>query len=123
MYCVPDLAPSREYRFRLTASNQDGHTPASIVAIFRTLATQPKPPSKLVQTIVSGMVRIAWDDAGNVDGVTYVLEMSKASATAWTVVYEGSNREFQMAENLEPGSTYRFRVKCETEGGRSEVRF
>lgn len=122
VYTVPNLLPSEDYKFRLTSSNEDGCSPTSEIAVYRTLPPRPHPPSKPAAVgTVSDRVRVAWegDAVGKTIMLKYALQMKKESST-WNVVFEGAKSEYEVT-NLGPGSSYCFRVSCETEGGRSEV--
>ncbi|XP_064455512.1 fibronectin type-III domain-containing protein 3A-like isoform X2 [Ornithodoros turicata] len=116
------LTRNTEYRFRLTAHNDDGTSIPSVASSFRTTPDHPGRPGRVSAKgrLHSHSFTASWDapkDEGGAPVDGYSLELD--SGKGFVPVYSGPDREHVCAE-LEPGTTYRLRVNCHSIGGRSE---
>ncbi|XP_059174236.1 fibronectin type-III domain-containing protein 3A-like isoform X2 [Physella acuta] len=121
-YTIRNLRRNTEYRFRLSAKNEEGQSKWSETVCYKTLPERPHPPSK---PQIKGKVnpysfRITWDppsDSGGTEITKYIVELDDGQG--YDTVYEGSERE-HVFDHLTPGHTYRVRVACCSIGGRSD---
>ncbi|XP_014743501.1 PREDICTED: fibronectin type-III domain-containing protein 3a-like [Sturnus vulgaris] len=121
-----NLRRSTSYKFRLFAYNSEGKSSPSEVVEHSTKPDRPGAPSK---PIVKGKihphsVRVTWEppkDNGGSDISKYFLEISEASAGGrWEPIYSGAQRE-HVCDHLRPGTSYRLRVSCASQGGDSQA--
>ncbi|XP_009870529.1 PREDICTED: fibronectin type-III domain-containing protein 3a-like [Apaloderma vittatum] len=123
-----NLRRSTSYKFRLFAYNSEGRAaPArGEVVEHSTRPDKPAPPSKptVKGKIHSHSVRVTWEppkDNGGSDITKYFLEISETSVgSKWDTVYSGSQRE-HVCDHLRPGTSYRMRVYCVSQGGESQA--
>lgn len=120
-YTCMRLKRNAKYKFRLSASNDEGSGPWSPVVSFSTLPDKPDPPGKpyLKGRSHSTFFKVTWDpprDDGGCPITEYILEIDLGEG--FSVIYSGDEREF-LCENLEPGKSYLFRVQCKSTGGTS----
>ena len=122
IFTCTDLRRNSDYRFRLCAKNEDGTSPYSESANYRTLPDRPKPPSP---PTVKGKpypnkLMLIWnppvDNGGSVI-LSYTLEMDKGND--YVCVYSGSNCECECVQ-LTPGTSYRVRILATSAGGDSD---
>ncbi|XP_076453878.1 fibronectin type-III domain-containing protein 3A-like isoform X4 [Babylonia areolata] len=121
-YPLRHLRRNTEYRFRLSAKNDEGPSKWSDTVTFRTLPDRPLAPCKpqIKGKVLSHAFRITWEpptDDGGADISKYIVELDDGQG--YETVYEGCDREHQF-EQLTPGHQYRVRVACCNVGGRSE---
>ncbi|KAG8452733.1 hypothetical protein GDO86_004503 [Hymenochirus boettgeri] len=125
-FTVKNLRRSTKYKFRVIAYNSEGKSSPSEGVEFMTCPDRPGAPSK---PSVKGKVhahsfRIIWEPPKDNGGATitkHVVEMSEESdGNKWDVVYSGAARE-HLCDHLSPGSSYRLRVYCISDGGQSLV--
>nr|XP_033803703.1 fibronectin type-III domain-containing protein 3A isoform X1 [Geotrypetes seraphini]XP_033803704.1 fibronectin type-III domain-containing protein 3A isoform X1 [Geotrypetes seraphini]XP_033803705.1 fibronectin type-III domain-containing protein 3A isoform X1 [Geotrypetes seraphini] len=126
MYMVKNLKRNTNYKFRVIAYNSEGKSSPSEVVEFATCPDKPGAPSK---PFVKGRIhaqnfKISWDppkDDGGATVTTFIMEMSEGtSGNKWDMVYSGAARE-HLCDRLSPGCSYRLRVYCISEGGKSAV--
>lgn len=116
------LIRNTEYRFRLTAHNDDGTSIPSMPSAFRTLPDRPGKPGRVSAKgrLHTHSFTATWDppkDEGGSAIENYSLEVD--SGSGFEEVYSGQDRE-HVCTGLEPGATYRLRVNCRSPGGTSE---
>lgn len=110
-----------EYRFKLKAQNDGGHSDWSEEVTFKTLPDRPCNPSK---PVVKGRIhahsfRLKWEPPSNTGGseiTQYILEVN--SGSGYEIIYSGKETE-AVCDNLTPGTTYQLRVSCLSAGGHS----
>ncbi|XP_074863783.1 fibronectin type-III domain-containing protein 3a-like isoform X2 [Carettochelys insculpta] len=123
---LKNLRRSTSYKFRLSASNNEGKSNPSEVVEYSTIPDKPGSPSKpsVKGKIHSHNVKVTWDppkDNGGSDISKYFLEISETLiGSKWEVIYSGSMRE-HVCDHLKPGTSYRLRVYCISKGGESPV--
>ncbi|GFT38687.1 fibronectin type-III domain-containing protein 3A [Nephila pilipes] len=121
-YTCLRLAYKTSYKFRLSASNDEGSSPWSQAVTYSTLPDRPSVPGKpyLKGRTHSTLFKMAWDPP-NEDGgcpvTEYNLEMD--SGEGFESIYVGKELE-HVCENLKPGKSYSFRVSCCSQGGKSD---
>lgn len=120
-YVCGNLRRYTDYKFKLRAQNDGGHSAWSEEVTFRTLPDRPSNPTKPVVTgrIRAYSFRLKWDPPSNTGGAEikqYVLELN--SSSGYDIVYSGRETE-AVCDNLTPGTTYQLRVCCTSAGGRS----
>jgi hypothetical protein len=91
----------------------------------RCFKTDPGAPSKpasfQVSRTTSRAVRVSWSEC--VGATAYYLGFKSAhSGEGWTTLELGSTTTSHTIQNLQPSTTYSFRVQCETAGGHSAYR-
>nr|ACD54755.1 unknown [Adineta vaga] len=129
-YTVTDLYRNTEYKFRLSAHNQEGQSNYSQIATYKTLPDRPDPPAKprIKGHIQATQCRIVW-------GKTFLFfnlknqkvrknEKLNDSIYLWYflgfhVIYNGLDTEY-LLEQLIPGHLYSLRLSCSSIGGHSE---
>lgn len=120
-YVCSNLTQYTDYKFKLKAHNDGGHSAWSEEVTFRTLPDRPSAPSK---PIVKGKIhaysfKLKWEPPNNNGGAEithYVLELN--SGIGYNTVYSGRETE-AVCDNLTPGTTYQLRVSCISAGGQS----
>ncbi|UJR13965.1 hypothetical protein I4U23_000968 [Adineta vaga] len=121
-YTVTDLYRNTEYKFRLSAHNQEGQSNYSQIATYKTLPDRPDPPAKprIKGHIQATQCRIVWDpprDNGGAEIQQYHLELEESKG--FHVIYNGLDTEY-LLEQLIPGHLYSLRLSCSSIGGHSE---
>ncbi|XP_020920984.1 fibronectin type-III domain-containing protein 3A isoform X1 [Sus scrofa] len=125
-YTVKNLRRSTKYKFKVIAYNSEGKSNPSEVVEFTTCPDKPGVPVKpsVKGKIHSHSFKITWDppkDNGGAAITKYVVEMAEGSnGNKWDMIYSGATRE-HLCDRLNPGSFYRFRVYCISDGGQSAV--
>jgi len=117
------LRRNTAYRFRLQALNDEGKSAWSEEAIYTTSPDAPSAPLRpgLKGRIHANSFKVRWDppsDNGGCPISTYLMEMD--AGEGWRTVYQGSQPE-SVCDNLRPGTLYKVRVACATEGGGSSA--
>ncbi|XP_063046081.1 fibronectin type-III domain-containing protein 3A-like [Engraulis encrasicolus] len=123
-YTVKNLERSMSYRFRVSSTNAEGSSQPSAVVEYSTTADVPGRPStpRLHTPALPHTIHTSWDapeDDGGSPIMHYVLELSHTD-DGWQVVYTGDQLE-HVCEGLEPGTWYKLRVYCQSQGGQSLV--
>eukprot|EP00960_Hanusia_phi_P072072 767698-Hanusia_phi.AAC.3 len=121
---VAGLRPGYGYRIRVQAKNKSGYGDYGPTAVFRTDSTLPV-PTNLQSLIVEGendtlMAICSWDrPEGASSNITYHVEIDEGGegSTNFYEVYVGSAT--QHSHVVEPGKTYKFRVRAVTSTGSS----
>ncbi|XP_070212952.1 fibronectin type-III domain-containing protein 3a-like [Littorina saxatilis] len=121
-YSLKHLRRNTEYKFRLSAKNDEGPSKWSDAVTFKTQPDKPAPPCKpqIKGKVLSHAFRITWEpptDDGGADINKYIVELDDGQG--YETVYEGSDGE-HLFEQLTPGHQYRVRVACCNQAGRSE---
>ncbi|CAF3170217.1 unnamed protein product [Rotaria socialis] len=121
-YTVTDLYRNTEYKFRLSAHNQEGQSNYSPIATYRTLPDRPDPPAKprIKGQIQATQCRVVWDpprDNGGAEIQQYHLELEESKG--FHVIYNGLDTEY-LLEQLIPGHSYSLRLSCSSIGGPSD---
>ncbi|XP_074657829.1 fibronectin type-III domain-containing protein 3A-like isoform X1 [Tubulanus polymorphus] len=121
-HTIKNLRRNTEYRFRLSANNDEGNSRWSDIVCYRTLPDRPMPPGKpgVKGKIFPTSFRVIWDspkDNGGTDVTKYILEIDEGRG--FEATYEGLDREF-VCDRLLPGHNYRLRVSCLSKGGHSD---
>ncbi|KAK7478993.1 hypothetical protein BaRGS_00029754 [Batillaria attramentaria] len=121
-YTIRHLRRNTEYKFRLSAKNDEGNSKWSEVVSFKTLPDRPAPPCKpqIKGKVLAHAFRITWEppnDDGGAEITKYIVELDDGQG--YETVYEGTEREHQF-EQLIPGHVYKVRVACCSAGGRSD---
>ncbi|KAL8559262.1 hypothetical protein ACOMHN_040386 [Nucella lapillus] len=122
VYSLRHLRRNTEYKYRLSAKNDEGLSKWSDTVTFKTLPDRPAPPCKpqIKGKVLSHAFKITWEppnDDGGADISKYIVELDDGQG--YETVYEGCDREHQF-EQLTPGHQYRVRVACCSVGGHSE---
>lgn len=118
-YICTQLTRYSDYKFKLKALNEFGHSIWSEQVTFQTLPEKPARPSK---PVVKGRIhahsfRLKWEppnDKGGADISKYILEVN--SGSGYETIYTGTETE-AICDKLTPGTTYQLRVSCEGIGG------
>ncbi|XP_031413912.1 fibronectin type-III domain-containing protein 3A-like, partial [Clupea harengus] len=123
-YTVKSLERSTSYRFRVLAANAEGHIQPSTVVEYSTSADAPDRPGtpQLHTPPLAHRIHTIWDgpeDDGGSPIMHYVLELSHTD-DQWEVVYTGPQQE-HVCDGLEPGTWFKLRVYCQSQGGKSQV--
>ncbi|KAL2077748.1 hypothetical protein ACEWY4_027252 [Coilia grayii] len=123
-YTVKNLERSMSYRFRVSLTNAEGSSQPSAVVEYSTTADPPGRPAtpRLHTPPLPHRIHTIWDapeDDGGSPIIHYVLELSHTDDD-WEVVYTGAQQE-HACEDLEPGTWYKLRVYCQSQGGQSQV--
>ncbi|XP_041356067.1 fibronectin type-III domain-containing protein 3A-like [Gigantopelta aegis] len=121
-YTIRNLRRNTEYKYRLSAKNDEGQSKWSDVVCYRTYPERPSTPCKpqIKGKIYAHSFKVTWDppaDNGGSEITKFVVELDDGHG--YDTVYEGSERE-HLFDHLVPGHTYRVRVACCSAGGRSE---
>ncbi|XP_077987462.1 fibronectin type-III domain-containing protein 3A-like [Glandiceps talaboti] len=122
-YTCNSLARKSLYKFRLSATNDQGVSPWSDAVLFSTVADKPGMPSKptLKGKVHSNHFKVNWDppkDDGGSEIIAYHLEINDGKNGPFDLVYRGTETDF-ICDNLQPGHTYKLKVSCTSEGGQS----
>ncbi|XP_060050844.1 fibronectin type-III domain-containing protein 3A isoform X3 [Erinaceus europaeus] len=123
-YTVKNLRRSTKYKFKVIAYNSEGKSNPSEIVEFTTCPDKPGVPVKpsVKGKIHSHSFKITWDppkDNGGAAINKYVVEMADGpNGNKWDMIYSGSTRE-HLCDKLNPGSFYRLRVYCISDGGQS----
>lgn len=119
---ICDLRPGQEYRVRVAAENTAGIGRYSSSEIFRTKVIKPECPrledSQVVLADIN-YLKLQWgypgyDGGGKICGCQ--VEMKKAGE--WVAIYQDRRMSCRV-DNLQPLTSYTFRVRCENEAGYS----
>ncbi|XP_052830846.1 fibronectin type-III domain-containing protein 3A, partial [Octopus bimaculoides] len=121
-YKVPNLQRNTDYRFRLSAKNEEGPSKWSEIVTYQTLPGPPGIPSKVQ---VKGKIhahhfKVTWDppkDTGGTKVFNYHVEMDDGEG--FRNIYNGAELECS-CDGLIPGSTYNVHVACSGPGGKSD---
>ncbi|EKX45281.1 hypothetical protein GUITHDRAFT_108923 [Guillardia theta CCMP2712] len=121
---VAGLRPGYGYRIRVQAKNKSGYGDFGPAVVFRTDSTLPV-PTNLQSLIVEGendtLIAIcSWDrPEGAGSSITYHVEIDEGGegSTNFYEVYVGSAT--QHSHTVEPGKTYKFRVRAVSSTGSS----
>ncbi|CAH2224926.1 fibronectin type-III domain-containing 3A isoform X1 [Pelobates cultripes] len=125
-YTIKNLRRSTKYKFRVIAYNSEGKSSPSEAVEFVTCPDKPGAPQKpsVKGKVHAQNVRIIWEppkDNGGAAITKYFVEMSEdPNGNKWDIVYSGTSRE-HLCDHLSPGSTYRLRTYCVSDGGQSSV--
>lgn len=116
------LRPNAAYKFRLQAHNEEGKSPWSDEVTYLTLPDVPGPPLRPASKgrLHPHSFKVRWDPPQNDGGSpikSYILEID--GGHGWQTVYNGSDLEC-VCENLSPGTQYKVRVACTSDGGVSD---
>lgn len=121
---VAGLSPGCTYLFRVRAVNSVGAGPWSEPLQAQSGAGSPDPPTNLaVQVRSSTCAAVSWDEAvcHGAPVLEYQLECRRIGGeedAAYVQAYAGRNTHYE-ARNLEPASTYCFRVMACSSAGSS----
>ncbi|XP_060802141.1 fibronectin type-III domain-containing protein 3A isoform X2 [Amyelois transitella] len=121
-YVCAGLRRATEYRFRLRCETTGGQGPWSTEVAYRTLPERPGAPGRPTSRgkIHSRAFRLRWEppaDDGGAAVSSYTLEID--GGEGYRPAYQGPEREAH-CERLQPGTTYRARVRCASAAGASE---
>lgn len=130
-YRASDLCRSTKYCFKLNAQNEDGTSVFSNVGTYETRPEVPGKPGRPSPTskVTPRQCVLSWSPPGDSGGAPvqgYCLEMCPVARnqqgsqppSEFQLVYTGTEHR-TLVGNLQPGSTYRFRVFCYSEAGQS----
>ncbi|XP_060688593.1 fibronectin type-III domain-containing protein 3A-like [Hemiscyllium ocellatum] len=123
---LKNLRRSTSFNCRVFACNSEGKSNPSEVEKYCTCPDKPGPPSKpsIKGKVHANSLKILWDppkDNGGSEITKYVLELSEGlNENKWDMVYNGPVRE-HVCDHLKPGTWYRLRVYCISNGGQSQV--
>ena len=115
------LAAGANWTYRVRASNNIGLSEPSQEASARTDPIPPDPPENVTAEAEGPyMINLRWSEPSNIGGaeiMEYVIE-SNSGDGLWEVLREvdGTTTEWQH-RNLEPASTWNYRVKAVNEAG------
>ncbi len=114
------LAPNTTVRYRVRAVNDLLISPWSAVATGATLPTPPAAPDNLVVTSVTGTeVQLGWRDNAN-NETSFEIERLRGTGQFQLVGVTGTNVKVFSDDTVDPGETYRYRVRAKNAGGVSE---
>ena len=124
-YTHTDLDPGAVYRYRVFALNSGGRSPSSNVVRVELDAVVPDPPrgvSAMAQS--ANQISVAWSPPRNTGGAeitSYRLEYSRDGAF-WRVLRSNAppTQTVYLHQNLEPATTYHYRVFAISRAGRSD---
>jgi len=121
-YKIKNLRRNTEYKFRLSANNEEGNSKWSDFINYNTLPDRPQAPPKpqIKGKVHSSQFKVTWDppkDNGGADITSYILEVD--DGRGYEVAYNNKEREYS-CDHLLPGHLYRVRVACLSTGGQSE---
>ncbi|KAG6443977.1 hypothetical protein O3G_MSEX003143 [Manduca sexta] len=116
------LRRASDYRFRLRCENSDGQGPWSGEVTYRTQSERPAAPGRPTPRgkIHSRAFRLRWEppvDDGGAVIERYTLELD--GGEGYRAAYRGPEREAH-CDRLQPGVTYRARVRCANASGESD---
>ncbi|XP_078403415.1 fibronectin type-III domain-containing protein 3A-like isoform X1 [Cetorhinus maximus] len=123
---LKNLRRSSSFNCRIFACNSEGKSNPSEVVKYCTCPDKPGPPSKpsIKGKVHAYSLKALWDppkDNGGSEITKYVLELSEGlNENKWDMVYNGPVRE-HVCDHLTPGTWYRMRVYCISNGGQSQV--
>ncbi|CAG7731816.1 unnamed protein product [Allacma fusca] len=121
-YTCIALRRNTQYKFRVKAQNEEGHSKWSEEVTLKTLPGQPGPPHKpcLKGRVHSNSFKVRWDPPSEDGGVpisAYALEIDQGNG-GFEEIYRGSEAEFNI-DKLSPGQSYALRVIAVGPGGES----
>ena len=124
-YTVSDLEPHTKYAFRVAAISNYGESDVSdLVSVSTKRPPPPDIPTNLQATSTTDSVALTWADPGD-DSITGYKILYRASATQSSlsvlVADTGSAATSYTASNLEPATTYAFRIIALSDHGESEI--
>lgn len=122
-YTVTKLAPFSRYLFRLTATNQQGPSPASPSIEATTRPSAPAAPAAPIMTdkALTDSFAVEWIASRSTDMVTaYTLQLAVRSTAepTFTTIYHGPDLSAH-CPGLKPGTTYVLRLQAHNDGGAS----
>ena len=116
---LQDLRPGKEYQIRVAAQNSAGLGLYSDPVIFTTKIQKPEPPRLGVDGIKAGLetLRLEWDYP-SFDGGSKIMnyQLDMLHNHEWVTIYENRFKNYTV-KNLEPLTSYTFRVRCQNEAG------
>jgi pimeloyl-ACP methyl ester carboxylesterase len=116
---VPNLQPNTAYNFRVRAQNAAGYSAYSNVAMAKTLQALPAAPTSLQATAISSsQVNLTWTNNAP-DATAIRVEYLPPSATTFTDIGAATTLTNSPVTNLQPNTTYSFRVRAQNAVGYS----
>ena len=127
VYSHTGLSPASDLRYRVQAINAGGVGPVSNVARAATDAAFPGAPTQL-SAVAAGPTRISlsWSAPSSTGGVPimgYQIEVHRTGKVPWTILVadtRSTGTQFNHGD-LEPGSTWRYRVAAINSAGTGEA--
>ena len=123
MYSHTGLDPGSTVRYRAQAFNSAGSGPWSETATATTAAALPGRPAAL-SAVPRGarIIGLSWDAPDHTGGASitgYQIEVNEGGSSAWTtlVTNTGSTQTTFSHNDLEPGSTWHYRVSAINSAG------
>lgn len=105
-----------DYQFRVRAVNAAGESAFSTVALAKTWTPPSAPTDLRVTTSNTSSVSLSWraaEDDGGTAVTDYVIEFVAGSSEVWSTFSDGTSLlTSATVTGLNPGTTYRFRVRA-----------
>jgi uncharacterized protein (TIGR03437 family) len=116
---VPNLQTNTAYSFRVRAQNAAGYSTYSNMAMAKTLQALPAAPTNLQATAISSsQVNLTWTNNAP-DATAIRVESQVAGSTPFTDIGAAPSLTSTAITNLQPNTTYSFRVRAQNAAGYS----